>query len=114
MAQYILLPYDSSEAFADLSAADMQAIIQRYMVWTEKLAAMGSLLAGHKLQDGEGRIMRGAGDDLTITDGPFTETKEVLGGLWIIEAEDYEAAVSLASDCPHLDYGTLAIREIEH
>ena len=113
MAQYILLPYEAPEVFAQLSPADMQAVIQRYIDWTEKLAATGSLRAGHKLRDGEGRIMRGAGEDMTVTDGPFPETKEVLGGLWIIEADSYDVAVKLASDCPHLEYGSLVIRAIE-
>jgi hypothetical protein len=48
-----------------------------------------------------------------ITDGPYAEAREVIGGLFILEAADYEEAVALSRDCPHLDFGSIEIREIE-
>lgn len=113
MSQFLILPYDEPGQFDDLSPQQMQSIIQRYMEWTERLAEKGHLRLGHKLKDGEGRILNGAGAAMTVIDGPFSETKEILGGLWIIEADDYDSAVQLVSDCPHLEHGTLAIRAID-
>lgn len=113
MPRYALLPYETEEAFDGLSASEMQAIVQRYHRWTKKIANRGKLVAGHKLADGEGRLVRGAGDAMKVTDGPFSESKEILGGLWIIEADDWDAAVELVSDCPHLEFGALSIRRVE-
>ena len=51
---------------------------------------------------------------LTITDGPFSETKEVVGGYWMIDAADYDEAIELSRDCPHIEYGaSLEVREVE-
>jgi hypothetical protein len=47
-------------------------------------------------------------------DGPYSETKEVLGGYFVVTAENYDAAVDLTRDCPHLDYcGTIEVREVD-
>jgi hypothetical protein len=49
-----------------------------------------------------------------VLDGPFSETKEIIGGYFAIQAEDYDEAVSLAGECPHLDYGGLIeLREVD-
>ena len=48
-----------------------------------------------------------------VTDGPYAEAREVIGGLFILEAGNYDEAVTLCQDCPHLDFGTIEIREVE-
>jgi len=113
MPKYALLPYEKEDAFGGLSPQEMQAVVQRYHRWTKKVASQGKLLAGHKLADGEGRLLTGAGDAMKVTDGPFSESKEVLGGLWIVEADDWDGAVALAAGCPHLEFGALSIRRLE-
>ena len=52
-------------------------------------------------------------DEMSVTDGPFVEVKEVVGGLWIVVADDLDGAQALMHDCPHLEFGSLEIREIE-
>lgn len=113
MPQYVLLLHDPVGAFDDVSPEEIQAIILRYKNWAESLAAKGNLRGGHKLQDGTGRVLRQQSGKLNITDGPYSETKEVIGGFFLIEAAGYEEAVALTSDCPHLDYGTVELREVE-
>ena len=113
MPQYMLLLHDSGEMPPDLSPEDIQAIIQRYMDWRKKVAAGGRAIHGHKLRDGEGRVLRGKVGSPTVTDGPYAEAKEVIGGLFVVDARDYAEAARLAADCPHLDFGTVEIREIE-
>ena len=113
MPQYMLLLHDSGTMPPDLSPSDMQAIIQRYIDWRTKVAANGRKVEGHKLRDGEGRLLQGKVGAPVITDGPYVEAKEVIGGLFMIEARDYNEAVKLASDCPHLDFGTIEVREVE-
>ncbi len=113
MPQYMLLLHDSGALPPDLAPEDIQAIIQRYIDWRAKVAAGGRRITGHKLKDGEGRTLRGTVGAPVVTDGPYAEANEVIGGLFVFEARDYAEAQTLASDCPHLDFGTIEIREIE-
>jgi hypothetical protein len=112
MPEYMLLLHDPGSFPADMSPAEMQAVIQRYVEWRKRLEAGGRRISGHKLRDGEGRVMRGA-SNTTVLDGPYAEAREVIGGLFVIEARDYDDAVALSRDCPHLEFGTIEIREIE-
>ena len=68
-----------------------------------------------KLRDGSGRFLRPDGSGgVQVLDGPFSETKELVGGFYLVRADSYEAATALADDSPHLRYGgTIEIREIE-
>lgn len=113
MPQYMLLLHDAGTMPADISPDEIQGIIQRYIDWRKRAAGNGRRVDGHKLRDGEGRLLRGRLGAPTVTDGPYVEAKEVIGGLFIIEARDYDEAVRLASDCPHLEFGTIEIREVE-
>ena len=114
MASFMLIARDGPQDFADVSPEDMQRIIEKYVAWGTKLEETGKKRAGSKLRDGEGRVLRGDAGKLTITDGPFSETKEVVGGYWMIDAADYDEAIELARDCPHIEYGaSLEIREVE-
>ena len=56
--------------------------------------------------------MKGAGS-ARVTDGPYAEAREVIGGVFIVEAKNYDEVVELSKDCPHLDFGTIEIREVE-
>jgi hypothetical protein len=113
MPNYMLLLHDSGTMPPDMSPADIQAVIQRYVAWREKVQAGGRKVDGHKLADGQGRVMRGQVGSARVTDGPYAEAREVIGGLFMIEAASYDEAVALCQDCPHLDFGTIEIREIE-
>ena len=108
MPQYMLVLRDDPAAFADWSPEDMQKVVQRYRDWRESVQAQGS-----KLKDGEGRVLRKGAGKPVVTDGPFTESKEVLGGFFIITAASYDAAVNVTSACPHLEFGSIEIREVE-
>ena len=76
MASFMLIARDGPQDFADVSPEDMQRIIEKYVAWGTKLEEAGKKRAGSKLRDGEGRVLRGDAGKLTITDGPFSETKE--------------------------------------
>ncbi|GMV05674.1 MAG: dehydrogenase [Gemmatimonadota bacterium] len=114
MPRFIVIPRDNPADFADLSPDEMQGVIQRYHAWSMGLAEQGHLLMGEKLMDGQGKVLRGAGSAMSATDGPFVETKEVIGGFWLLQADDLDHATRLVSGCPHLESsGSLEIREIE-
>lgn len=113
MPRYLLLLHDTGTMPEGLGPAEIQAIIQRYIDWRAKVAAAGHAVVGHKLRDGEGRVMRAAGGRVGVTDGPYAEAREVVGGLYILEAAGYDEVQALCADHPHLDAGAIEIREIQ-
>ena len=110
MPQYMLLLYDDPSGWAKLSPEEVQAATQKYMNWTKKPFVVQSKRLGLDV----GKVMRGTrGGQSRTTDGPYSETKEVLGGFYLIEAADYDAAVKLALENPHTDYGAaIEIRQL--
>jgi hypothetical protein len=114
MPKYMLLLHDSVDGFAAMSPEQMQQVIEKYIKWGDGLKAAGVLRDGQKLADEPGRVMRARNGQVRVTDGPYSETKEVLGGYYTVETESYDQAVDLARDCPHLEYGgTIEIRQID-
>ena len=96
----------------DLSPDQLQRQIERYMSWIEQLRRDGHFVAGEPL-DEAGKILSGK-DGNTVTDGPFTESKEAVGGYFIIRANDLEAAVELSKGCPiFANSGTVEVRPIQ-
>ena len=93
------------------SQKEMEAMMQRYQSWFAKLGEEGKIKdMGAKLQ-GEGKVI---GSDGIISDGPFSEGKEVIGGYMIIRAKDLNEATKIAKDSPMVDSGggSLEIRPI--
>lgn len=113
MADYLLLLYDNALDFSEMSPEEMQKIIERYKAWGDSLEAAGKLIGSNKLVDEEGRVLRPDQGKVRVIDGPYSESKEVIGGYFAIRAADYEEAVEISRSCPHLEYeGTIEIREI--
>ncbi|HEX8617881.1 MAG TPA: YciI family protein [Thermoanaerobaculia bacterium] len=108
MPQFVLMLRDAGSFPADMSPEEMQEIFERYGAWMQKVRA-----TGEKLHDREGRVMVRKDSGVAVTDGPYAEAKEVIGGYFIIEADDYETAARLSEDCPHLEFGSIEIRRIE-
>jgi hypothetical protein len=108
MPQFALMLRDSGAFPENISPEEIQQIIERYTAWKDKVRG-----SGQKLYDGEGRILVRKDGGIAVTDGPYVEAREVIGGYFLIEAADYDAAAKLAEDCPHLDFGSIEIRRIE-
>ncbi|HXB68332.1 MAG TPA: YciI family protein [Candidatus Acidoferrales bacterium] len=114
MESYILLLHDRGTPRPQLSPEEIQAIIAKYKAWGQRLRDAGRIAGASKLEDGTGRVMRGQGAQVRISDGPFTETKDVIGGFYILNAASYDEAVELCRDCPHLEYGSgIEIRRVQ-
>jgi len=109
----MLLLHGNPNALSGLSPEQLQTMFGRHKSWGEKLRAQGRIAGGSKLKDGEGRVLRLNGSKPVVTDGPFTESKEVIGGYYLIEADDYEHAVETAKECPHVDIGPIEIRQVD-
>ena len=113
MPSYMLLLHGDPAAYKKMSPEEGQKALQKFLAWREKLRAQKILVGSAKLKDEAGKVMRGAGQP-RVTDGPYSETKEVLGGYFTIEARDYDAALAQCRDCPALEYGgIIEVREVE-
>ncbi|HEY7288005.1 MAG TPA: YciI family protein [Vicinamibacterales bacterium] len=109
MAKFMLLLYDDPSHWATLGPEDMQKAIEKYMAWSKKPFTVDS----QRLGEDAGRVIRSNSGKPRATDGPYSETKEVLGGFYTIEAANYDEAVTRALDHPHLLYGgTIEVRQL--
>jgi hypothetical protein len=114
MPNYMILLYDDPAQWANMGPEDFQQALAKYMAWGDKARKNGWLVDSNKLTDGDGRVLRGKGGQPRVTDGPFTEGKEVLGGYYTIRADDYQQAIDRVRDHPHLEYGgTAEVRQVE-
>ena len=87
---------------------------REYMAWADRMREEGRYKGGNKLTDDGGKIVRAAAERVATTDGPYPESKEVVGGYFMITARDYAEACRLAESCPHLRYGgNIEIRQID-
>ena len=109
----MLILRDLPEEYGRMTPEEIQRIIQKDSAWAGKLRAESRLVAGDKLVDGAGRVLRRGRRPLSVTDGPFTEGKEVLGGYYTVKAASLDEAARVAEGCPHLDFGgSLEVREV--
>ncbi len=114
MPKYMLLLYDDPSTFAALKPEEIETAIEKYVAWGDRLRRQGIFVGSDKLADEPGKVVRGSGRSMRVTDGPYSETKEVLGGHFTIRAASYEEAVERTRDCPHLEYGgTIEVRQID-
>ena len=113
MPNFILLLHRPAGAPPALSPEQMSAMTKDYMDWNDRLRAEGRIKAGERLTNDAGRVMRSTGGRIMVTDGPFAESKELLGGFFVIAAKDYDEACRTAETCPHFKYGgSIDVRQI--
>jgi hypothetical protein len=113
MAKYLLLLRGDGHGLDNLSPEEIQQLVGRYMAWSESLRQSGKYVASDKLRDHQGKVLRKENSKMVVMDGPYTETKEILGGYFAVQADSYDEAIELARDCPHFDFGSIEVREIE-
>jgi len=114
MKQYLLLLHERPADSAGVSPAEMKEIVQRYQAWSQEMAAAGKLVEGLKLSDDGGRALRLEAARPVASDGPYAEAHDVIGGLFIVKADNTAEAERLAASCPHLSGRQwIEIRQIE-
>jgi hypothetical protein len=93
------------------SPAQLQSNMEKWIAWVEKLRKGNKYLSGEPLLPG-GKLISGA-NGKSVTDGPYTEGKEVVGGYFIVEAANYNEAVTMCNDYPDYQYGgKIQIRQV--
>ncbi|MFK8024289.1 MAG: YciI family protein [Ilumatobacter sp.] len=111
--KYELLLYADASAHPDSSTPEGAAEMEQWFHFTTELTEAGSMLGGEALQETTTASTVQIRDGKTITaDGPFAETKEALGGFYLIDAENLDAAIAWAEKVPNVGYGTVEIRPL--
>jgi hypothetical protein len=111
--QYILLIYNSEAGIKAASAADRDAMFASYREFTQSIIKTGNMRAGEALQPTATATCVRVRDGKTLTtDGPFAETKEQLGGYYLVEAKDLDEATKIAARIPGARHGTIEVRPV--
>ena len=112
--RYLCLIYEDESKWATMSEADANAIMGEYFAFTEAVKKSGHYVGGEALQPTQTassvRVRQGK---TSTTDGPFAETKEQLGGYYLIEARDLNDAIQVAGRIPGARTGTVEVRPIQ-
>lgn len=111
--QYMLLIYDNEKQWAELSEAEAGQLYGEYMQFTADIRKSGHYVAGDALKPIEtATTVRVRDGKLGRTDGPFAETKEQLGGYYVVEAKDLDEACAIAARIPSARYGSVEVRPV--
>jgi hypothetical protein len=111
--QFLLLIYDAEADWVKMSPADQAKMYEDYGRFTNEIKQNGNHLAGHQLQPiATATTVRVRNGKRLTTDGPFAETKEQLGGFYMIEAKDQAEAIAIAERIPSAKVGSIEVRPI--
>jgi hypothetical protein len=98
-----MLIFRGTDWYKGLSAEEMQQVGDKWMAWFKGLMASGQAVAGNPLER-EGKIISGK-NGRVVSDGPFAESKETIGGYFLLKVNTLDDAVAIAQQCPGLPYG---------
>jgi hypothetical protein len=111
--KYMLLIHDSEKVWGTLSQDEQQQIMADYRRFSDEIKATGQYLAGSQLQPTSAATsVRVRNGKRVVTDGPFAETREQLGGYYLVDAKDLDEAIGLAERLPSAKLGTIEIRPL--
>jgi hypothetical protein len=111
--RYILLIHDDDALWDAMSQEEQDAIGAEFGAFNDELRAAGALVVGNELQPGATASVVSVRDgEMTVTDGPFAETKEVLGGYYLLDAETIEEARAWAAKVPSARFGYVEVRPV--
>lgn len=111
--QYLLLVYTDPELMAELPQAEYDRLMHGCIAHADELRAEGCLLGSQQLEaPATARTVRVREGTARVTDGPFAETKELLAGFNLIEADSLDDAVRIAHEFPWIRYGSIEVRPV--
>jgi hypothetical protein len=111
--QYLLLIYGSEAQMKKQTEAEQNAILNEYGEFTQSIAQSGHLRGGNELNvTSTAKTVRLREKKKMVTDGPFAETKEQLGGYYLVEAKDVDEALSIAARIPSARWASIEVRSI--
>ena len=111
--QYLLMVYANEREMAALGEAALSAMSQEYAEFTKSIVQAGNFKAGDRLRPvSTASTVRLRNGKVVITDGPFAETREQLGGYYLVEAKNLDEALALAARIPSARHGSIEVRPI--
>jgi hypothetical protein len=115
MPKFLLQIYsdDSPEAAASVTPEQLQGVMDAYNEFTQSVRDDGSYVAGEALEpSATAKVVRVKEGETVVTDGPFAETKEQLGGYYLVEVADVDAAAAIAARIPGAKWGAIEVRKV--
>ena len=111
--KYLCLIYDAEKTMATMPKPEADAFMAEYFTYTEGIRKSGHYVAGEALQPvSTATTIRKRNGKVSTTDGPFAETKEQLGGFYLIEARDLNDAIQVAGRIPSVRTGSIEVRPV--
>jgi hypothetical protein len=107
--EYLLL-FNGSAWYNKLSTEELQKVMKRFQEWFDRVSEKGIIKAAAPLAR-EGRTLAGK-PARVLADGPFAESKEAIGGYFLLAVDTFEEAVAVAKSCPSLEYGQIEVRPV--
>ena len=109
--QYLLLIYGDENGWQTMSEEEGRQVMEAYGTYTQELEGSGAMVGGNALQPTQtATTVRVRNDETLTTDGPFAETKEQLGGFYLIDVKNLDEAVHWAARCPSALTGSIEVR----
>ena len=99
-----MLLFRGNDWTKSLSPEEKQKVTDQWMAWFRRLTDQGKAIAGNPLEP-EGKIV--SGKNRVVSDGPFAESKEAIGGYFLLQVKSLDEAVAIAKECPGLAYGAV-------
>jgi hypothetical protein len=111
--QYLLMLYSSEKGWAELPQAEQSHWMAAYKAYTEALSSAGALVGSNRLTDTDtATTVRVTNGKTQVLDGPYADSKEQLGGYYLIDAPDLDAAIAWAARCPGASHGAIEVRPV--
>lgn len=111
--KYLLMIHSEERTVAAMSEAELKQMMGEYLRFTEQITASGHYLGGNRLHPvASATSVRIRDGKRLVTDGPFAETREQLGGYYLVEARDLDEAIGLAARIPGARIGTIEVRPV--
>ncbi len=110
---FMLLVHTNMEVFANYTEAEQEEITGRHREAAQEMARRGALVDANRLYGAaSARLVRGGAGGPVVSDGPFAETKEQLGGYYVVQCASEQEAIELAALIPTVDYGVIEVRRV--
>lgn len=111
--RYLLMIHANEDRVATMSRAEITQVLTECGAMTETLKKAGAFIASARLQPtATANTVRAQSGKTLITDGPFAEAKEALGGFYLIDVKDHEEALAWTAKMPHIHFGCIEVRPI--
>jgi hypothetical protein len=112
--RYLLLIYGDESTYGQMSEAELEADMDKWREFTAAIKSAGASSGGEALQPTTtATSVRDDNGKALVTDGPFAETREQLGGYYVLDVENLDEAIKWAQRCPGATYGTIELRPIQ-